>query len=178
MRCGWNIRFGFVRKLAILAPSAFVAKATLRGGRGKDAEVDVNDVKIAADGAVTLIVDGLVVYGVPSISKLVLDYPILREINLAWFANQALGGQRLAMINASKLVAALPYINSTYVIDTLAVSGSGEIRADITIKNYHRSWSALMGRTDEQFSYTNACLLGRSRFSFSSVWQPCSERRL
>jgi hypothetical protein len=100
----------------------------------KLAEVPVNDVRIAVDGAITLTVDGLVVYGVPSVSKLVLDYPILRDINLAWFANQALAGQRLAIIDASKLVAALPYINTNYAIQTISVSGNGEIRADITIK--------------------------------------------
>jgi hypothetical protein len=121
-------------KTCSIGPINFCCEGHFEGRWAKVLEIDVNDLKIAIDGSVNLIVDGLVVYGVPNLSNLALDYPILRDINLAPIANSALKDQRLTIIDASKLVAALPYVNTKYQIHSLAVSGTGEIRADIVVQ--------------------------------------------
>jgi len=97
-------------------------------------EVDVSDVKIAADGTVSFSVNGTQVYGTPSLQSLVLNYPILKDINLAPIANSVLNGENFLIIDTSKIVAAIPYVNNKYTISGVTLSGNGEIRADITIQ--------------------------------------------
>ena len=117
-----------------IGPIHFCCEGHFEGRWAKVLEIDVNDVRFAVDGSVALIPDALVVYGVPSVSRLVLDYEILRDINLAPIANSALNGRRLAIIDASKIVAALPYVNTRYQIKSIDVGGNGEIRADIVVQ--------------------------------------------
>lgn len=100
----------------------------------KALEVDVSDVKITADGTVTFSVNGMLVNGTPSLQNLALDYDILRDINLAPIANAVLNGESFMIIDASKIVAAVPYVNNKYTISGIVLSGNSEIRADITIQ--------------------------------------------
>ncbi len=101
---------------------------------GQSIGVDVNDVKITTDATVTFSVNGVLVYGTPSIQNLALDYDIVRDINLAPIANAVLNGESFLIMDASKIVAALPYVNNKYTISGIALSGSSEIRADITVQ--------------------------------------------
>jgi hypothetical protein len=123
-------------KTCSIGPIVFCCEGHFESQWGKILEVDVNDVKITADGTVTLAVENLIVYGVPSLSNLALDYDVLRDINLAPIANDVLGGKRLTVIDARDLVAALPYVNTKYRIkkDGISISGNGEIRAEITVE--------------------------------------------
>jgi hypothetical protein len=101
---------------------------------GKILEIDTPPVNLSIDGDLALVPDNLIVYGVPSVTRLVLDYDILRDINLAYFANLALRDKRLPIIDGTKIVAVLPYVNTKYQIKDIAVSGAGEIRADVVVE--------------------------------------------
>lgn len=123
-------------KTCSIGPLHICCEGHLESRWAKALEVDVNDVRLAIDGAADLSVEGLVVYGSPSVSRLALDYAILRDINLAPIANSILGGRRLAIIDASNVVAALPYVNTKYKIQSINLSGNAEIRADIVVQKF------------------------------------------
>jgi hypothetical protein len=97
-------------------------------------EIDTPRIDWSINADVALVADNLIVYGVPIITRLVLDYEILRDINLEYFANLALRDKRLPIIDATKIVAVLPYVNTKYRVKDLAVSGAGEIRVDVVVE--------------------------------------------
>lgn len=119
-------------KMCSIGPVKFCCGGHFELDWAKVATVTVNDVHIGIDATITLIVDHLAVFAQPHVDRLVLDYDILRDINLAGFANDALKNQQLQVIDAGKIVAALPYINTKYGVKSLALSGNKEIRIDIT----------------------------------------------
>lgn len=76
---------------------------------------------IGADGQIAFDTPGLKVVGKGKFDKLFLDYPILREINLAPIANYYLARKEFELYDAAKFVASLPYINSRFVIESLTL---------------------------------------------------------
>jgi len=95
----------------------------------------VTDVHLKANGKVMPGIDPpRKVFLQASVDSLRLDYEILKEIPLEGFANNALAGKKFEVLDADKIVAALPYVNNKYGIDTLKLSGSGELRVDISLR--------------------------------------------
>ena len=117
-----------------IGPIHFCCEGHFEDKWGMFAEVSVNDVHIVLDATVSLIEDHLVVYAVPSVDRLVLDYPILRELNLAPLVNDQLADKRMPLIDVRSIVAALPYVNTKYAVHEMLLSGNGEIRVDITVQ--------------------------------------------
>jgi hypothetical protein len=91
-------------------------------------------VKVRADASATAIVDNLVVYLEPKVDDLRLDYPILRDLPLAKIVNASLKSKHVALFDGNKLVALLPYVNTAFKIRSLNISGTGELRTDVTIE--------------------------------------------
>jgi hypothetical protein len=94
----------------------------------------VKGVKFTASGKVLPEVDGLIINLTATVDRLRLNYPILDQIPLEGFANDALSGKKIQVIDASKLVASFPYLNTSYQIAWIKLSGTGELRVDIAIK--------------------------------------------
>jgi hypothetical protein len=121
-------------KTCSIGPIVFCCEGHFDDVWDKVLEVDVSDAKFAVDATVTFSSDGILVYGTPSVQNFALDYPILRDINLAPIANSVLAGKNFLIMDASKIVAAVPYVNNKYTISSVTLSGNGEIRADIVIQ--------------------------------------------
>jgi hypothetical protein len=99
----------------------------------KAAEVSVGDVHIAGDVALHPVVQGLVIYVTPEIKRLRLDYDILRDIPIENWVNPIVANNPFTALDASSLVAAVPYVDQKYVIKAIRVSGVNELRVDIDI---------------------------------------------
>jgi hypothetical protein len=97
-------------------------------------DVTVRDIKIAADGKILPGIDKLLVLATGELTKLRLDYPILREIPLEKWANGELKNRRLPIFDAKEFVASLPLINAKYRIKTVALTGTSEIRVSLTFE--------------------------------------------
>ncbi|AXC09701.1 hypothetical protein ACPOL_0318 [Acidisarcina polymorpha] len=96
-------------------------------------QTTIGDFYMGADGHVNLEVRGQVVYGLASFDKLFIDYPILREINLAAYVIQFFKIDPFQIVDARSLVAVIPYANTRYQISSIALKGKGEIRAELTL---------------------------------------------
>ena len=94
----------------------------------------VRGVKFKANGKISPEVASLIIDLTATVDQLRLNYPILDQIPLEGFANNALNGKTFQVLDARTLVASFPYLNTTYQIDWIKLSGSGELRIDIGIK--------------------------------------------
>ncbi len=94
----------------------------------------VRGVKFTASGKISPEVTGLIIDLTASVDRLRLNYPILDQIPLEGFANGALNGKKFQVLDARTLVASFPYLNTSYQVDWIKLSGTGELKIDIAIK--------------------------------------------
>lgn len=76
---------------------------------------------IGADATVTFTPNNLKVVASGRFRKLFLDYAILRDLNLAGIANRLMASKSFEVYDASAFVASLPYINSKFRIESIAI---------------------------------------------------------
>lgn len=79
---------------------------------------------IAADAHADLSSRGTRVYAKAQFDRLRLDYPILKEIPLEGLANSVLGKREMEIYDASKLVASVPVLNSSFGVDSITLPPS------------------------------------------------------
>lgn len=77
--------------------------------------------KFNTGAKVTFRVSALKVVATGEITSLVLDYPILREIELKAIANRILAGREFELYDASAFVASLEYINTHFKIESISI---------------------------------------------------------
>jgi hypothetical protein len=92
-------------------------------------------VKLKIDAHADISAQNTLVVAKGVIDKLRLDYPILRDIPLEGFANNALGDKLVVAFDAGKYLATVPVLNSRFAISDIGLpQSSKEIEVDITIK--------------------------------------------
>lgn len=77
--------------------------------------------KFNTGAKVTFRVKALKVVGTGEVTNLVLDYPILRELELKAIANRILAGKEFELYDASAFVASLEYINTHFRIESISI---------------------------------------------------------
>jgi hypothetical protein len=96
-------------------------------------EIDLNDVHVKIEAAIHPVVDALTIVAVPEVTLLRLDYFILRDIPLERFVNPVISQKRFLLVDAIKLTAVVPYVNTNYHISSIRISGMGELRVDVDV---------------------------------------------
>jgi hypothetical protein len=92
-------------------------------------------VDILADAHVLITAAGTKVLAQAVCDKLRLDYPILRDIPLEGFANDALGGKVLTVYDASALVETVPVLESRFAVNSVKLpNADGAIGVEVIIK--------------------------------------------
>jgi hypothetical protein len=92
-------------------------------------------VDIKADAHADIAASGTKVLARAKFDKLRLDYPILKEIPLEGIANGALSSKFVEVYDASKLIATVPVLGSSFAVDTIALPAKNDgVRVEVTIK--------------------------------------------
>lgn len=113
----------------------YVSCCPLRAGFRwvKTASVTVSPV-IGAAAAVHFSIESLKVMATGRFTRLFLDYPILRDINLAGIGNHYLSSKQFELYDVSKFVASIPYIDKKFAISTIDLPAQTHgVKVDITI---------------------------------------------
>lgn len=115
-----------------IGPISFCCKYEWKTKWDKILTVPFN-LNFIAQANLTLFQNQREVDGKIAFSSLHLNDPILGFIELKDLANANLAQNAFTVLKLDDLAAALPYVNNTYVVDQVTLSGAGEIRLDMTV---------------------------------------------
>jgi hypothetical protein len=92
-------------------------------------------VDVKADAYANCAANGATVYLRGAFDKLVLDYPILDQINLAGIANLALRSKLVYVYDASQMIETIPILKSRFTVDKISLPNSASgIDVSVTIR--------------------------------------------